>query len=238
MIERKTFRIDQLRDKVAASFAPDPDADALQRHREVVMEIRALRAAIEPRPHEAERVIDPSPIHIAEVQKLKAELDAIKVAISRTKQEIATVHVGGFRGREMRRVADELDAVVSGAKAAIEHILNAAEEIEQCSRSLSALSKTEQERSLAHKIVERVVEIFEACNFHDLSGQRIAKVVATLKFIEARVKTTESRATDESNEFAPAGSMVARDSNSTLGGPGLLGETGHASQDDIDVIFD
>ena len=34
---------------------------------------------------------------------------------------------------------------------------------------------------------ERVIKIFEACNFQDLTGQRITKVVATLKFIETHI---------------------------------------------------
>jgi chemotaxis protein CheZ len=32
-----------------------------------------------------------------------------------------------------------------------------------------------------------VIRIFDACNFQDLAGQSIAKVLATLKFIEDRI---------------------------------------------------
>jgi chemotaxis protein CheZ len=31
------------------------------------------------------------------------------------------------------------------------------------------------------------VQVFESCNFQDLTGQRISKVVATLKFIETHI---------------------------------------------------
>jgi len=31
------------------------------------------------------------------------------------------------------------------------------------------------------------VQIFEACNFQDLTGQRVAHVMATLKFVEEHV---------------------------------------------------
>lgn len=34
---------------------------------------------------------------------------------------------------------------------------------------------------------EMIVRIFEACNFQDLTGQRITKVVRALSFIEERV---------------------------------------------------
>ena len=32
-----------------------------------------------------------------------------------------------------------------------------------------------------------MIKIFEACNFQDLTGQRITKVVGTLKFIETHI---------------------------------------------------
>ena len=53
--------------------------------------------------------------------------------------------------------------------------------------TLAARLKDEQSRALAQDIQERVVKIFEACNFQDLTGQRITKVVATLKFIETHI---------------------------------------------------
>ena len=40
---------------------------------------------------------------------------------------------------------------------------------------------------LAQDIRDQVIRIFDACNFQDLAGQRIAKVLATLKFIEDRI---------------------------------------------------
>ena len=36
-------------------------------------------------------------------------------------------------------------------------------------------------------IQDKVIQIFEACNFQDLTGQRITKVVSTLRFVEDRI---------------------------------------------------
>src|SRR5262249_39496918 len=171
-MQRKRFRVDryrsdQLRPVAAPSVAPDADADAIQRHHELILEIRGLRSAIEPREHERQRTIETYQAQIAEIQKLKQELDLIQAAINDTKQEIATLHVTGFRGPEMRRVTDELDAIVSGTEYATEHILNAAEEIDQCANTLSALVKTQQEQDLSRDIREGIVQIFESCNFQD-----------------------------------------------------------------------
>jgi chemotaxis protein CheZ len=237
MTQRKTFRVDQLRNRVAASFASDPQSDAIQRHHEMIMEIRALRALIEPR-NEDRRIIETYQAEIAEIQKLKTELDLIQAAIKDTKQEIATLHLSGFRGREMRRVTDELDAVVSGTADATESILNAAEDIDQHAHTLAALGRSEQEKNLARDVSERVVQIFESCNFQDLTGQRIAKVVATLKFIEAHIiKMMEIWGGIEVlKEFTPA-AIPPREGDGFVNGPRLAGEAGHASQDDIDAMF-
>jgi len=239
MPQRKMFRVDQLRNRVAASFAPDPQADAIQRHHEMIMEVRALRTIIEPRQHDARRIIETYQAQIAEIQKLKAELDLIQAAIDDTKLEIATLHVGGFKGREMQRVTAELDAVVSGAAAATEHILGAAEGIDRSANALSALVRSERGKKLAGDIVERVVQIFESCNFHDLTGQRIAKVVATLTFIEAHVvKMIEIWGGIEAlREYTPTATAARDGARGLLNGPPLASDAGHASQDDIDALF-
>jgi chemotaxis protein CheZ len=185
------YRVDQSRRVVAPSVAPDVDAsaDAIQRHHELILEIRALRSAIAAHDNDPQRIIDTYQAHISEIQKLKQELDLIQAAINDTKQEIATLHVTGFQGPEMRRVTDELDAIVSGTESATDSILNAAEEIDQDANTLSAIVKSEQEQNLVRDVRERIIQVFEACNFQDLTGQRISKVVATLKFIETHILT-------------------------------------------------
>src|SRR5438874_2486342 len=63
----------------------------------------------------------------------------------------------------------------------------AAAGIDDAADTLSASLRSEQEHALSSDIRDQVVRIFEACNFQDLSGQRIAKVLETLQFVEDRV---------------------------------------------------
>ena len=244
MMQRKRFRVDrfrmdQLRTVVGPSIAPDTDVDAIQRHHELILEIRALRSAIEPREHDLRHVVENYHAQIREIQKLKKELDLIQSAINDTKQEIATLHVTGFQGPEMRRVTDELDAIVGGTETATEDILNAAEEIDQYANTLSALVKTEQEQNLCRDIRDRIVQIFESCNFQDLTGQRISKVVATLKFIEGHIVTMMDiwGGIEALKEFAPATIDERSGDAKLLNGPKLDNDAGHVSQDDIDALF-
>jgi hypothetical protein len=115
------------------------------------------------------------------------------------------------------RIAHELDAVVSGTAQATQRILAAAEEIDQLADNLSAALNGRMEQELAQDIADSVLRIFEACNFQDLIGQRVAKVMKTLRTGEPAIPPTA---------VAPA-----------LHGPRLSGDTGHMSQAEIDALF-
>jgi chemotaxis protein CheZ len=234
--QRKVYRVETfMRRRNGANGA----AERTHSHEEVMAELRALRTLIQPREDLANGVVEAYKTEMAEAQKLKAELDLIYDAINQTKTEIATLHLTGFEGPEMKRVTHELDAIVGGTETATEGILAAAEFIDQAANTLSASLKSEQDKALAHDIQDHTVRIFEACNFQDLTGQRITKVVATLKFIETHiVKMMEIWGGIESfNDVNPA-AMAERDADQSLiNGPKLEGEAGHASQDDIDALF-
>ncbi|MGA7787175.1 MAG: hypothetical protein WCA56_03305 [Xanthobacteraceae bacterium] len=115
-------------------------------------------------------------------------------------------------------IAQELDAVSAGTAQATQKVLAAAEEIDQLADNLSAALRGRVEQELAQDISDLVIRIFEACNFQDLIGQRIAKVMKTLAAREA----------------AP---MRAEDAAPDLHGPRLDRDKGHMSQDQIDALF-
>ena len=89
-------------------------------------------------------------------------------------------------------------------------------------------------------IQERVISIFEACNFQDLTGQRISKVMTTMKFIENHINAMMEIWGGVDAIKAHATPIVdTRDGDAKLlNGPKLDGDVGHASQGDIDALFD
>jgi chemotaxis protein CheZ len=121
----------------------------------------------------------------------------------------------------MTRIAHELEAVSQGSEEATQKILAAAEDIDQVADNLTAVLKDEIDRGLAQDIRDRVVQIFEACNFQDLTSQRVAKVMAALKEIEAEIARALA-------EIAPARAAPP------VHGPRFESDNGHASQRDID----
>ena len=234
---RKPFRVESM-DRVAGRVNGHSYAHH-HAHDEIMSELRLLRALVKPSEQVTQQMIEAYKAQIAEAAKLKHELDLIQDAIIRTKQEIATVHVTGFEGPEMARVTNELDAIVGGTESATDTILSNAEEIDQLASTLAARLKDEQNQQLVQDMQERVIKIFEACNFQDLTGQRITKVVGTLKFIETHiVRMMEIWGGLDAFKDIEAETIAQRQGDTRLlNGPKIAGEAGHASQDDIDAMF-
>ena len=188
---------------------------------------------------EARALLDTYRAQIEQCEKLKVELDLIHDAINRTKREIAVLHGTSFNGEEMARVNGELGAVVGGTEQATQQILEATEAIDQAATALAKVTSLDQQKLLSEEIQERVVSIFEACNFQDLTGQRISKVMNTMKFIEQHIYEMMNiwGGIDAIKAHAIPSVDTREGDARLLNGPKMEGDVGHASQDDIDAMF-
>ena len=234
-VQRKVFRIEQMGPLATPSAALDQMRRPPSDQGEILAEWRAWHDVIERR---APATVETVGCDDSELRQLKSDTDAIQFALSRTRQEIAALHIDGF-GLPPARVTRELDAVADCAERATQQILNAAEDIEEAANTLSASLKQQQELSLALDIQDNVLRIFEACNFQDLSGQRIAKVLATLQFVEERIANMVAiwGGIDALKKSYTERSVAGHDRGATLHGPKLEGDPGHASQEDVDALF-
>ena len=254
-VHRRRFRIEE----AFVGDMPMPAADDGEvgpMHREIMNELRSIRAQMagqgngaatgagaEPAMQqvaEAQALLETYRAQIEQCEKLKVELDLIHDAISRTKREIAVLHGKSFDGNEMSKVTGELGAVVGGTEEATQQILEAAEAIDQAASALGKVNSPDQQEILSEEISERVVSIFEACNFQDLTGQRISKVMATMKFIENHITVMMDiwGGVDAIRAHAPPIIDDREGDARLLNGPKLDGDDGHASQNDIDALFD
>jgi chemotaxis protein CheZ len=111
--------------------------------------------------------------------KLYTELEQLARFIQNARSEIAAVRPHDINSEDIPRATDELDAVVGATEEATGTILDACEQLEKASAGLPP--------EAAEAITNAVTRIYEACNFQDITGQRITKVVKTLKHIEDRV---------------------------------------------------
>ncbi|WP_299484327.1 protein phosphatase CheZ [uncultured Roseibium sp.] len=245
---KRSFRAESLIHMNSGADTDPAFADE-RRHQEVLSEISSLKSLVTQGVKGQEKSLDPEEMsqkfmtefrkEMSEAAKLKVELDAIYEAIAQTKKEIATLHnTTGSKGEEMTRVTNELDAVVDGTEGATETILASAEFIDETANTLSARVGRE-EAELANDIQERVVHIFEACNFQDLTGQRITKVVSTLRFVEDRImQMMDIWGGIETFKDIELDEREAKEGDAALlNGPALESDTDVATQDDIDALF-
>lgn len=249
-VQRKRFRIEEVGYE-AMSMPEAVDAEPMPHHSEIMTELRAIRAQMAA-PHG--EVVETTPqlktenmqatleayrAQIEQCEKLKVELDLIHEAINRTKREIAVLHGKSFSGDEMTKVTGELGAVVGGTEEATQQILEAAEAIDEAASAMGKSQSADQQSRLSQDIQERVITIFEACNFQDLTGQRIQKVMGTMKFIEHHINVMMEiwGGVDAIKAHAPAIVDERVGDARLLNGPKGLGEEGHASQNDIDAMF-
>jgi chemotaxis protein CheZ len=254
-VQRKRFRIEEAIG-IEVPILQEAGGDIGPMHREIMAELRAIRAqmgnvrqgaaaaaieaSVEREDTETRAMLETYRAQIEQCEKLKVELDLIHDAISRTKREIAVLHGKSFNGEEMAKVNGELGAVVGGTEQATQQILEAAEAIDQAASALSKVNSPDQQKILSEEIQERIISIYEACNFQDLTGQRISKVMNTMKFIEKHIYDMMEiwGGVDAIRAHTPPIVDTREGDARLLNGPKLDGDAGHASQDDIDALFD
>lgn len=118
--------------------------------------------------------------HLSEQDaRLLAEVEELGRTIAEAKAEIAALRVDDVTTSQIPSATDELDAVVAHTAAATDAILEACETLDQAAAGMDGPQ--------ADALQATTMRIYEACSFQDITGQRITKVVSTLKAIEAKV---------------------------------------------------
>jgi chemotaxis protein CheZ len=174
-----------------------------------------------------------------DIERIQVEISDIAGRIQSTKVEIAALRHPLETHGKFETAAAELGAVVADTERATNGIMNNVEKIDDIlAEVISQLPKGFSATRLADAR-DHIVHVYEACNFQDISGQRINKVVRTIAFIEERVNAM--LALWNTNELATM--PMAPHLDRMDGGLELTGPTGAAdgapnvSQDDIDALF-
>ncbi|WP_209016958.1 chemotaxis protein [Roseibium aggregatum] len=157
------------------------------------------------------------------------ELTAIAKEITRMKEEISNLRANDMTGSKIPDAGRELDAIVEATEDATNTIMEAAEEIMGADTS-----DTEAYQEL---VSNKMISIFEACTFQDITGQRISKVVETLRFIDERVASfiERLRIPEDLDAAIEETDNDRRKRELILHGPQHKGEG--VSQNDIDAML-
>jgi len=150
--------------------------------------------------------------------------------IGTAKNEIGRLQAGDLSDNYIPSAGEELDAIVAATENATNTIMEAAENIMEADPSNS--------EAYQGVVNDAVMEIFEACSFQDITGQRITKIVETLQHIDDRVSRFASAlgASDVGGHVSQeASEREQRKQDLLLNGPQGVDEA--VSQDDIDALL-
>lgn len=158
-------------------------------------------------------------------------LSELAQIIDTLKKDISSVKPGHVKNSYIPDATDELGAVVTATAEATNKIMSVCEEIEHIADSV--------EGPAGEEIKGKVTQVYEACGFQDITGQRIRNVIATLQIIEEKIDsimetlgtTVGLKISDEKLEK----SISVDDEKSLLNGPQMPAKA--VTQEDIDKLL-
>lgn len=232
---RTEFRIERVKRANAVGQNHGRRSDLAFESDEILRQIEALHDKID-------RLsgVKPGGTGPQEDEHVKVEIARMVKEIGRTKTALAALrHPLADKDQDrIHSATSELDAIVEATESATNRILMASEEITMLTDKIrNDETLDEQHREALDRIEAHSIAILEACNFQDITGQRITKVVSAMKFIEDRIRgMIEIWGVDAFAELPiPAEEKLEGDA-ALLEGPQL--ENQGLDQSDVDALFD
>jgi chemotaxis protein CheZ len=174
----------------------------------------------------------------AEALAARVEIAAMVRMIGKAKMEIASIRHPKADDDRMNAATSELDAIVLATETSTQDVLSSSEQIEILVRQMTGLHPDDEEMAgIAEQVAEEIIKIFEACSFQDITGQRITKVIRTIRYIEERILAMINIWGVEAFAELPMVESDMREGDKALmNGPQLPNQG--ISQDDINALFD
>ena len=205
---------------------------AIQELREEVVELRQAQIS------QAVELEEDHPV-FTESLEVRVEIAQMVRMIGRAKLEIASIkHPMAEEDDRMKLAAGELDAIVVATEASTQDILAASEQMETLVRTITGLYPDDAGMvTLGDQMANEIIKIFEACNFQDITGQRINKVVKTIRFIEEKILAMiDIWGAEAFIDLPVASDPSASGDDSLMNGPQLQNQG--ITQDEINALFD
>jgi len=158
---------------------------------------------------------------------LLLEVEELGRTIAAAKQEIAALKVDDITGCHIPFATDELDAIVAHTATATNAILESCETLDTVASTVAG--------EAADRLQDATTRIYEACSFQDITGQRISKVVTTLKTIEEKVARIIATFGHKTAALPAVPSAALTPEEELLNGPQLPQQAMH--QSDIDKLL-
>lgn len=124
---------------------------------------------------------------VSPADRVRIDLIEMAKAIAQTRAEIASIKPERDEKGSLSEATEELDSIIHTTESATSDILAAAEQVQEIAWTLREHG-TDCEACDA--LDRRAADIYTACSFQDLTGQRTSKVVEVLRFLETRINAT------------------------------------------------
>jgi chemotaxis protein CheZ len=165
---------------------------------------------------------------VSDQREMISEIEAIADKIRQAKADIYAISAEDTGQGQIKGANLELDEVIKATEDASNRIMDAAEKIQALCGGNAEIS-------------EQIGQIFEACSFQDITGQRICKVLGLLADVEKSIAHLMGIAKLHVKDVGSVTKMPinpktqADEEKDLLNGPQLGKNT--PSQDDIDKMF-
>lgn len=170
--------------------------------------------------------------HAEEVSReaIYNELTDLQAVINEARSEIGAARPSDISDKHVPMATDELDAVVEATAEATGTIMDCCDVIMEKAGEIGGES--------GDAISAEIIKIYEACSFQDITGQRITKVVSTIKSIEEKVRHIMGIISDRMpgmDEEDGEEEDTRTGDDRLLNGPQMVDKA--ISQDDIDKLL-
>lgn len=164
---------------------------------------------------------------------MQEEIARLAEFITDAKKEIFAISSNDKQEAVIIDASAHLDEVIKATEEATNSIMDAADAIQNAAAGIGG-DKEQQ-------LVDATTRIYEACNFQDVTGQRIRKVITLLENIEERIgKLNELfgnhvSAVPANNNSREGAVLLPKDDKELLNGPQMNAQA--SSQAEIDALF-
>jgi chemotaxis regulatin CheY-phosphate phosphatase CheZ len=167
------------------------------------------------------------------VERIRFDLVEMSKAIARTKTEIASIKPDADDHGKFGEASEELDSVVQATEKATSDILACAERIQEIAWTLREQGV---ESEVCDLLDANATEVYTACSFQDITGQRTRKVIHVLRYLEDRINAMIGIWGLDGAMAAEAAEQRAVDEDKALlNGPA---KPGHGlDQSDVDMVM-
>lgn len=164
----------------------------------------------------------------------KRNRPTLRGRMARIRNELSGLRVAD--GDLFQSMIEQLDALAGEIAEATDKVMTAGEAIQKSADTIAVRTKDRTTKTHVNRIVKSSGDLFEACSFQDITGQRIGKITRTVGAIEDVFHRLAALAGGKGGKKGAAKSIDRIDAGFTLEGPQIDGPT--ISQADIDKLFD